>query len=507
MNRVIHVPGLSGMIGASKRGGNDRVLCLVCWVLFVAFVATPGALVVARRYSAAQARNAVPVSDFIYFYSMGRMLSEHAPSELYDVDLQKKVATEIHPLPGRQYNPNPYPPFIAILFRPLARLSYASAFLVWTTLSLCLYVGGLLILVRRFFPTDAFRRCLALCAALSYLPFLTALAGGQIATIGFFGAAIGISEDDRGRPFRSGLGFALCLYKPTLLVLILPMLLIRRRYKTLAGFVCGAAGLGFLPTIMAGPWVWRGYFPLLLSFGFAAMQAHGFRFLQYYIDFFAFCSALLPQASAAFGAIFTAAAGLVLWRLARMWRNRSRHETAGARLLWSATLIWTLVLNLYVPIYDSMLGVVAVITAAAVPHFRQDASMRRMFTLLWVAAFGVSWATVFLPAPATRALTVLFAGLGTLLLIRTEKLGRLRLTRVSFRFPIPVPEPANPMAALHPPDSTCATVRAGCAFRPSPEAAAGSRRPEPGSRSQTISSPAMSLPQASGWPAVRQRSP
>ena len=47
---------------------------------------------------------------------------------------------------------------------------------------------------------------------------------------------------------------ALCAYKPTLLLLILPMLLLTRRTRTLAGMALGGAGLGELPALLCEVW-------------------------------------------------------------------------------------------------------------------------------------------------------------------------------------------------------------------------------------------------------------
>jgi len=52
-------------------------------------------------------------------------------------------------------------------------------------------------------------------------------------------------------------------------------------------------------------------------------------------------------------------------------------------LVWAATLTWTLVLNLYVPIYDSVLVVLSVIaTAGVVKHFPEK-RFYRWLMVLW----------------------------------------------------------------------------------------------------------------------------
>src|SRR5437763_12599852 len=88
-------------------------------------------------------------------------------------------------------------------------------------------------------------RSLILLLALAFEPFIMECwLGGQLSAFGFFCVALALRLDLAGRPFRSGLVLGLCFYKPTLLVLLLPMLVVGRRFRTLAGMA--ATGLALL---------------------------------------------------------------------------------------------------------------------------------------------------------------------------------------------------------------------------------------------------------------------
>src|SRR5206468_11873114 len=76
--------------------------------------------------------------------------------------------------------------------------------------------------------------------------------GAQISVIGFGAAALALSEEDRGRPFWSGFALSLCLYKPTLLVLIVPMLIVSGRFRQCVGFLAGACVLTMLSVLVVG---------------------------------------------------------------------------------------------------------------------------------------------------------------------------------------------------------------------------------------------------------------
>jgi hypothetical protein len=98
-------------------------LNFVCWAMFLAFLVLPMG-VVAKNAALGRGPSLGGDKDFVFFYSMGRMLNEHSPAQLYDVELQEKIEMEVQPLKdGRGYTPNPYHPYIAILFRPFALLA------------------------------------------------------------------------------------------------------------------------------------------------------------------------------------------------------------------------------------------------------------------------------------------------------------------------------------------------------------------------------------------------
>src|SRR5262249_35758112 len=129
------------------------------------------------------------------------------------------------------------------------------------------YAAGLALLARWFFPRDALAASLIFCVALSFYPFTWAAATGQPSTIGFLAMALAFREDQREHPFLSGLALSVCLYKPVLTVLFVPMLLLTRRFRTLIGYGAGAVAGAALATLVEGPRVWKGYLDLMFSFG------------------------------------------------------------------------------------------------------------------------------------------------------------------------------------------------------------------------------------------------
>jgi hypothetical protein len=368
-------------------------------------------------------------ADFVNFYAMGRILNEHPSPELYDARLQKQIRNLVHPLRTGAYAPIPYPPFVGMLFQPFAGLPYVTAYRLWLSISLALYLAALAMMSARLFPGDALRLSLIFCLALSFSPFsIETLVNGQLSTIAFFALSVAFLLEDSKRLFGSGLALSLCMYKPTLIVLLLPMLFVTRRFKSLAGFFTGAAALTLFTTIRAGLHVWPAYFDLLFHFGRAAVGVRPeFSLnLSKYVDLAAFSSLLPGGRSWPLLAILW---GFALWAafsLVRSWWNVEGSGQPGMRLAWAATLTWTLLLNVYVPIYDSILVVLSALITAGVLKDAPREPLRRVLKLLWPAIFFGGWFTI--QAADTWRIqlsTILMAALGVVQLRLLRRAGVL----------------------------------------------------------------------------------
>jgi len=358
--------------------------------------------------------------DFFYFYSFGRLLNDYPADRLYDFKLHMKICDALQPLNAGHWGHSPYPPFLGMLFAPLARLDFLPAYILWLAISFGLYTAGLSLVTRRFFPSNPLRRALIFCFALCFAPFLSwIMASGQVSALGFFAIALAFCMDDLERPVLSGLALSLCMYKPTLLVLLLPMLLVTKRYRTLLGLAAGAATLAALPIAFHGIGVWSGYLKTLLTFPQAA------RTPWFYVDLGAFAS-LLPSANSwEARVVFSGLAAWAGFSLFRVWWRSIGARKPSTRLLWATTLTWTLVLNVYVPVYDSILVIISVAATVAALNDLPDKRLHRMLTALWLLIFAFSWATENIAQDSGfQIMTVLLALLGILQLSAFPKIDR-----------------------------------------------------------------------------------
>ncbi len=408
-----------------------RDLSFILWGLLLVGFILPFSIVIVNGHRP-------PDADFAGFYSLGRILNAYSPADLYDYDLQKRLCEEVHPQKG-EYGPLPYPPFVGLAFRPVAMLPYWAAYLFWVITLNVLYGVGLNFVIKRFLPKEERARSLLFALAYSYFPFIGYTAGnGQLAAVGFFAIALALREDDSQRLFRSGLALCLCLYKPTILLLIVPMLLFTRRFKALAGFASGTLLIVLVTTALEGFDVWRGFVRMIASFGRSSVGVKQASFLPLakYVDLTSFSSALHGGRSPLAIGIFASFAAIALAILVSFWwkstaRTPTRAITYNA-LLWAATLTWTLLINVYVPIYDSILVVLSVLITAGTLRTGFSTAMRRWFTINWILILICSWFSVPLSrATSVQCMTLLFASLGILQIMVLKKLSDTRTSKAA----------------------------------------------------------------------------
>jgi len=376
-------------------------LLLVCFVL-------PFSIVVFSSHRP-------PDADFAGFYSLGRILNEHSPHDLYNYNLQKQICQEVQPRKA-EYGPLPYPPFVALFFRPFTILPYWGAYTFWVAVSLVLYGIGLHFVIACFFPQKPLAWSLLFALAYCYFPFIAnTAANGQLAAVGFCAIALALREENEGHGLRSGLVLSLCLYKPTILVLIVPMLLITRRFKALAGFALGTLALVLVTTAFEGFAVWPEFLQAIGSFGNSSVGVSRTSILPLakYVDLTSFSANVRGGRSPLGIAVFLCCALFALAALIRFWAKSRACGSTYRTLLWAATLTWTLLLNVYVPVYDSILVVLSVLmTAGTLREFARPA-LRRWFAVTWILILICSWFSVPLSrSTGIQCMTVLFASLG-----------------------------------------------------------------------------------------------
>ncbi|MGW8251087.1 MAG: glycosyltransferase family 87 protein [Anaerolineales bacterium] len=182
-------------------------------------------------------------TDYRGYYTSALIARQHGFAAVYDHDLQREYQGGLaHPcapqtLPPMQRVSMPYLPLFVLLFLPLSFLGFTPGYLVWVGLNLGVLVFYLLRYSKALgLSPTAFR----LLQWVVCLPVIANLYLGQVnvfllVCLGEF--SLGLIQQ---RPRRSGLWLSGLLVKPHTLILLLPGLLLSRRWAALRGFLAGA---------------------------------------------------------------------------------------------------------------------------------------------------------------------------------------------------------------------------------------------------------------------------
>lgn len=288
--------------------------------------------------------------DFIAFYTAGRLVSDQR-DRLYDLQLQDQMVHATVPAaPADQSMPYVNPPFFALLFAPLAQLPFAFSYLVWILVSVALYAAAVLFAL---WVSPALPRRSTFLVALAFPPFcMFVLQGGQVSAFGCFALSLAFFLAHSQRTVGAGLALALLLYKPPLLLFVLPMLAVKKQWRTLAGFAVGASLLSFASWVLVGTSGLLQYLQVLRFF-YALNNAAAEVFqTSKYVDAGAAIRLLTGQSPGSIRFVLLASAFPLLLVA---WRKLESRRT------WALAVAATLLLNLYSPIYDCVLLVLPAI--------------------------------------------------------------------------------------------------------------------------------------------------
>jgi Glycosyltransferase family 87 len=347
--------------------------------------------------------------DFVEFYTIGKILNTYPAPRIYDLELAVRLQHAILPAMDKtQMLVFVQAPYIAWLFRPFALLPYAWAYIAWLAFTAALYIAGLGTLFAAVGLNRKDRKT-GFLLALSWAPFLfETWIGGQMAGLVFFLWALFIRLEKQ-REFVAGLVLSLCLFKPTLVALPAAMLLVSRRWRVASGLVVGGAGMALISIATVGLNGARVWARTLSFAGEVATRSSDAWHRSKYVDMSAFLHLLLGNSEAITATVMIVVGVLALGLLGRAWWSADR---LGENELWAATLCFTLVVNAYAPIYDTVLAVEAVALVAAKREQRSGED-REAFAVWLLLLYMVPWLTQALAEFLhLQLITVLLAGFG-----------------------------------------------------------------------------------------------
>jgi alpha-1,2-mannosyltransferase len=221
---------------------GGTLLCLG-WLSHGLEVATPGL----------ETRSgAIKGADYIQFYVMGSLIREGRARFLYDsTAIEAEARRRISPRLEHHAAYNPYGPQVALAFEPLARMPFLTSFAVFSVLSTCSYVAAVWLLWRQA-PRLAGEGGYVVLVAAAFPALLVSLRFGQISTFTLLAVAGAVAALGADRRFIGGACLGLLAYKPQLLVVLLPMLVLARDWRSLGGVVTSSAAQCGTAWVVAG---------------------------------------------------------------------------------------------------------------------------------------------------------------------------------------------------------------------------------------------------------------
>jgi hypothetical protein len=227
---------LSGFGGMGLRDRREVALARVVVVLFCA------ALFSQRVHTVG------PRIDFGSYYVAGHLAAEHPPEKLYyqaifpDGRIAPAGAASEWPEVVRLYGVDKaitfvYPPFFAALLKPLAHLSYAAAYELWSAATVLLTFASMWICLRLGGRTLTAELALIVTVGVfSYCPFFYELVVGQVASVLLFLCALGVWLLVRERDWPSAFCFAMATMIKMTPILVVPLLAMHRKWRWLAAY-------------------------------------------------------------------------------------------------------------------------------------------------------------------------------------------------------------------------------------------------------------------------------
>jgi hypothetical protein len=378
---------------------------------------------IVRRHGLIDGFGHVIGGDLLAFSTGAIIVHEGAGDRLYDFSLQAAHQRAlVAPEPLRGIIPFTSPPFVALAYLPLARLSHGIAFALWSGLALaCIPLAFRLL--RPWTPRTAPHWRDAVLLTLSFAPVIEGLSAGSnsIVSLPIFAGAL--SALAAGRDATAGALLGLQLFRPQLLLAPLVLLAWKRRWRALAGFVVVGMVLCALAVVFVDAHslaAWFALVPLLSRMIFEPGVPTAL-FSSVHAFF------LLPLGPAHFelGLIAgTVAAIALLCALLRLWSGPWRTDGEDFRLRVAALVVVTPLVSEYPQLHD--LTIVALAAVLLVEEtLRRPTELSPTRVRIVLAAVWLSFMVA--PAVVTRLAPIPLAPIGALVLAWTAAAAAWRL--------------------------------------------------------------------------------
>lgn len=194
-------------------------------------------------------------SDFIGFYSVGRIAQTKGASYVYDPLLQQDIQEEVvgFPLAPGQVLINQHLPFLIPILQAITSPDYVLSFYRWNVIMILFYMVSLVLLscVLKDLTIDRTSIAIAALGGIFFYPFFFSLLNGQDTALLVLGVTIWVFGLLSKNEWVAGLGLSLANVRPHIVILFaLPMLF--RYRKAFWGYILGSGVLALISLWILG---------------------------------------------------------------------------------------------------------------------------------------------------------------------------------------------------------------------------------------------------------------
>jgi hypothetical protein len=296
-------------------------------------------------------------SDFLDCYTAGKILAAGKGPLLYDIQTQmayqREILDALHSTVHYEGGVLLYshPPIAALGYLPLAHLPFWHAFLVWNCFSVLCLLLALIVLIRINGLLQIAPLRLLVLGTIGFIPLFITVAQGQNTFLALLILALAVALMKGSKELPAGILLSLMIIKFQLLPLFVIIIILKKRWKGLAGFIIGSTCVLMASLILVGPEGLLSYLRLLsqapsfiTQYGFAAAGGICIRGQVYGL--------LLhnhPQLAMMLSlALAAGLAGVALWR----WRGPWHAESAQFDLKMAMTVPIALLISPLINFHD-----------------------------------------------------------------------------------------------------------------------------------------------------------
>jgi alpha-1,2-mannosyltransferase len=313
-------------LSAKRIRVHALLLAVSLWTVYTVDMSAPGLL---------DRNGLVKGTDFLHFYTLGRLALEGRGDLLYNMRAQADLAREfVSSAPDSLYVPL-YGPQVSLFFAPFAQLPYGYALDEWLAVNVLIYAFCCYV-VWKSCPGLQTYPWTVLILAIAFPGFFHLLAWGQTSGLALLCFALAYLALRRDHALLAGLAIGSLVFKPQLGLAAAVVFVFAREWKVVAGAVMAASMQLAAAWIHYGTEVMRTYFvtlrqvedvlPLLEP---RLYQTHSLR---------AFWSLLLPWPRVAFGLYMVSAVAILVLAI-RVWRSASALSVRFSALLFATVLV------------------------------------------------------------------------------------------------------------------------------------------------------------------------